>query len=197
MHPAARRLALTLACLVALAMSAAPARAGTPGDRRFLSAKDGIGVEAPPDWTLSTHTGYPSVLVLLLHPDGSRISVAVSETPASDARQLVELNRKGFEAQKLDILKVAPGPRDGMTVEARAATRGERILQVYLVRAIRRDARQAIVISLVARGEVIDSHRAAMDQVMTRLSLQPIQPPAAAQPKPASAGESASDKDRR
>ena len=71
----ARAAALTLIALVAL--TASDAGAIGPKDRRFFSARAGIGVDAPAGWTISTHTGYPNIIVLLLHPDGSRISVAV------------------------------------------------------------------------------------------------------------------------
>jgi hypothetical protein len=199
---AARRRAL----VPFLALLSVQALAVTPKDRRFVSAKQGIGVEAPPGWTISTHTGYPSILVLLLHPDGSRISISASETPAKNARELIEINRKGLEAQKLAILKVTPGPREGVELEARAPARGETVSQLYLVRSIKPDTRQAIVISLVARTDVIASHRPALDLVIARLSLEPIETTAAATPArpkeapappPASAGESAPEKESR
>src|SRR5688572_20015611 len=93
----------TLAAALAAAMAAgALAFAASPRERSFSSGVHGISAEAPPGWTLSTHTGYPSLLVLFLHPDGCRISLAAAATDALDLRSLVEQNRKGLEAQKLE-----------------------------------------------------------------------------------------------
>ena len=85
-----------------------------------------MGVEAPPGWTLSQHTGYPTVLVALVHPGGSRISVAVDRTTAKDASALVEQNKPGLLAQGLTIERVAPGPHDGVQLEARAGAAARR-----------------------------------------------------------------------
>jgi len=167
---AARLVVLIVACLLA-----APALAINPKDRRFVSAKVGIGVDAPPGWTFSTHTGYPSVVVLLLHPDGSRISIAASPTPAKSARELVELNRRGLEAQKLSVVSVGAGARGGFEVVARAEARDESLVQLYIVRPVGAGAQQAIVISLIARSEVVATHRPALEWVVTRLALSPTE----------------------
>ena len=68
----------TVAVFVALALSiAAPSDAAPSNrERRFYSARAGVGLEAPPGWNLSAHTGYLNVLCLLVHPSGSRISLA-------------------------------------------------------------------------------------------------------------------------
>src|SRR5215470_4323534 len=84
-----------LVCAVGIAF-AVGARAASPRERRFFSARHGVGVEVPPGWTLSQHTGYPSILVLLLHPNGSRISISAAPTTAKDARGLVEQNQRGL-----------------------------------------------------------------------------------------------------
>jgi hypothetical protein len=200
-----RAAALLLVPLVALA--ATDAVAVSPKDRRFFSAKLGIGVDAPAGWTISTHTGYPSVIVLLLHPDGSRISVAVSETPAATATELVDLNRKGLEAQRLSVLSAAAGARGGVEVTSRAAARNESVVQLYLVRPVSSGVRQAIVISLFARTDAVPLHRPALDTVLAKLTLEPLEAPApSATPpegkdgrsaKPGSAGERPLEKNGR
>jgi hypothetical protein len=182
-------LALMLAAALPLALVSVRALALTPKDRRFVSARQGISVEAPAGWTLSLHTGYPSILVLLLHPDRSRISVAVSETPAKSVDELVELNRKGLTAQNLQVLDVTDGPRDGRLVSARAPARDESLVQLYLLRSITADTRQAIVITLAARTSVIASQRPALDFVIDKLTLEPIEIP--------DAGAAAAHRDRR
>ena len=207
----ARAAALTLIALVAL--TASDAGAIGPKYRRFFSARAGIGVDAPAGWTISTHTGYPNIIVLLLHPDGSRISVAVSETPAATARELVELNRKGLEAQKLTVASVGAGARGGVEVASRAAARDESLVQLYMIRPLPTGVRQAIVISLFARTDTVALHRPAFDGVVAKLTLEAPETPASAAPatasaaarppadagagKPASAGERPLEKDRR
>ena len=51
---------------------------------------------------------------------------------ASDARALVEQSRRGLEAQHLAIARVAPGPRDGVLVDARGVGRAAELRQLYL-----------------------------------------------------------------
>jgi hypothetical protein len=146
--------------------------AASPKDRRFVSAKHGIGVEAPNGWTLSLHTGYPSIVALLVHPNGSRISISVSETTAQTARELVDRNRRGLEAQRLTVTKVAESVRDGFAVDARAQVRDDQLRQIYLVRALPGGAHQAIILTLTARADVFATAAASLDLVVARLTLE-------------------------
>ena len=112
-HPP-RSAALVLVGGVALAaflVVGTLAAMGASRERRFFSARQGVGVEAPLGWTLSLHTGYPEILCVLLHPDGSRISLSASATKAADAKALAAALRRGLEAQHLTITRVADGPR--------------------------------------------------------------------------------------
>src|SRR5436309_1498840 len=70
------RVVLVAASAVTALVVGDPARAIGPRDRHFSRARHGIGVEAPAGWTLSQHTGFGDTVVLLLHPDGSRISLS-------------------------------------------------------------------------------------------------------------------------
>jgi hypothetical protein len=191
------------ASLVASLFFALPAAAIAPNDRRFVSARQGVSVEAPPGWTLSTHTGFPSILVLLLHPDGSRISVAASDTPARDARELAEPNRRALEQQTGAAVSAHAGARNGVELNGQAAARGEAIVQLYLVRPFGPDgARQAIVLSLVAPQPAIALRRADLDFVIAKLGLtQPTPAAPAAGPAPigraGSGGERGTEKERR
>ena len=153
-------------------MLAAPARAGGPTERRFVSARNGISVEAPPGWTLSTHTGFPNILVLLLHPDGSRISIAVSETQAKDAREVAEPNRRALEKQTGSAVTARAGARNGVELDGQACGRSEAIVQLYLVRALAPEGpRQAIVVSLFAPEAALALRRADLDFVIGKLGL--------------------------
>jgi hypothetical protein len=177
-----------LACATQQALPPGAADAATTAkDRRFVSARNGISVEAPTGWTLSTHTGFPSILVLLLHPDGSRISVAVAESPAKTARELADSNRRGLDAQGLKVVGVRASAREGVEVEAQSAARAETVVQLYLLRALASGSgsRQAVVITMTTPTAALALHRPALDYVIGKLGLNPL-PEAASQPHPAS-----------
>jgi len=200
--PARARIACSLAVALAASQLAAPARAGGPTDRRFVSARNGIAVEAPTGWTLSTHTGFPNILVLLLHPDGSRISVAVSETQARDAREVAEPNRRALEKQTGSAVTARAGARNGVELDGRAGGRNEGIVQLYLVRALAPEGpRQAIVVSLIAPQAALALRRADLDFVIGKLGLNAVTLPAAPAAKSgaggSSAGERGAEKERR
>ena len=187
-------------CFAACLVVARHASAIAPNDRRFVSARKGVSVEAPTGWTLSTHTGFPSILVLLLHPDGSRISVSASDTPARDARELAETNRRALEQQTGNAVTARAGARNGVELDGQAAGRLEAIVQLYLVRPFGPDgSRQAIVLSLVAPQQALALRRADLDFVITKLGL--TQPTAPATPAPSarsgSGGERGAEKERR
>lgn len=148
------------------------AQAASPRERRFFSARQGVGIEAPPGWTISQHTGYPSILVLLLHADGSRISVSAAPTTASDARGLVEQNRRGLQAQRLTITKQSPGLRGGIVVDARATDRDEVVRQLYLVRSLRDDSRQAVVVTLVTKPARLADAGSGFEWALSHLTLE-------------------------
>jgi hypothetical protein len=142
-----------------------------PHERRFFSARHGVGVDAPTSWTISQHTGYPSILVLLLHPNGSRISVSAAPTTAADARALAEQNRRALEIQRLAITKVSPGPRGGVQVEARNA-HGDELRQLYIVRALPNNTRQAVVITLVAKTDTLAAAAPGYEWTVAHLALE-------------------------
>lgn len=156
----------------ALLLIAGAVRAASPHDRKFFSQRHGVGVEAPTGWTISQHTGYPSILVALLHPDGSRISISAASTTAKDARELAEQNRRGLEAQRLSVLHVGAGARGGVIVESRASDRDETLRQLYIVRAAGRGARQAVVLTLVTRQDRLASAVPAFDWAIAHLTLE-------------------------
>jgi hypothetical protein len=199
----ARLATSALAVALAASLLAAPARAAGPTERRFVSARNGITVEAPTGWTLSTHTGFPNILVLLLHPDGSRISIAVSETQAKDAREVAEPNRRVLERQTGSAVTARAGARNGVELDGQAASRSEAIVQLYLVRALAPEGpRQAIVVSLIAPAPSLPLRRADLDFVIGKLGLTAITLPAPTAPAKigaggSSAGERGAEKERR
>jgi hypothetical protein len=170
------------ACVAALALLAAPRSesAGGNRDRRFFSARAGVGIEAPPGWDLSLHTGYVQVLCLLVHPSGSRISLAVDAAlTARDAAGLAAESRPGLAAQGLEVTGVTPGPRGGVLVDARLPRRNQALRQLYLVRDVAGNppGRQAIVLTLTTTPADLAAAGGALDWVIARLDLEaPLRP---------------------
>jgi len=200
------RSSLAVALAASLNVASAPSHAAGPTDRRFVSARNGITVESPAGWTLSTHTGFPNILVLLLHPDGSRISIAVSETQAKDAREVAEPNRRVLEKQTGSAVTARAGARNGVELDGQASGRDEAIVQLYLVRALAPDGpRQAIVVSLFAPEAALALRRADLDFVIGKLGLTAITVPSPASSTKSgaggtsttSAGERGAEKERR
>lgn len=164
-----------LAALSLIGAGAAPAAIG-PRDRHLFSGRQGISVEAPAGWTLSQHTGYGETIALLLHPDGSRITVTAATTTAPDTAALFQQNRPGLLAQGLPPVSTAAGPRGFFAVDIEAPRRAERIRQLYLVREIP-EGRQAVILTLVSRASVFAAQTPALDFVASRLGLEdPVLP---------------------
>jgi hypothetical protein len=162
-----------IAALIGASISRPTHAAVGPRDRRLTSLAAGIVVEAPAGWTLSQHTGYRDTLVLLLHPDGSRISVTAAMTPARTAAELFRQNLPGLNAAGMRVLASVPGARGALIVDlgpAAASTRDERLRQSYLVRAVP-GGWQAIVLTLVCRDGVFAARTPALDFVQTRMGF--------------------------
>jgi hypothetical protein len=162
------------ATLLAATVVWAQARVTSSKERRFFSARDGVGLEAPNGWALSTHTGYPTVLVVFVHPGGSRISMAVDRTKLATAAALAEQNRPGLLGQGFVIDRVAPGPVGGVRVEAHAPRRNQVIRQLYLVRGLDgvRDGHQAIIVSLAGPTDQLTAVGPAFDWTVGHLALE-------------------------
>ena len=151
-----------------------------PRDRRLTNLAAGISIEAPAGWTLSQHTGYRDTIVLLLHPDGSRISVTAALTPAHTTAELFRQNLPGLSASGLRVVSSVAGPRGSLTVDLGPGTeapRGQRLRQSYLVREVA-GGWQAIVLTLVCSEAVFDARNPALDFVLTRMGLDEPTPPA-------------------
>jgi hypothetical protein len=160
-----------LGALVAALVATAPNVGAATRDRRFFSARHGVGVDAPVGWSISQHTGYPSILVLLLHPNGSRISVSAAVTPAADAKALADQNRRALEIQHLTITKVSAGARGGVQVDARNP-HGDELRQLYVVRPLPNGTRQALVVTLVAKTPTIAAALPGYDWTVAHLALE-------------------------
>jgi hypothetical protein len=173
----------TVAAAAILSVDAsAQVRPGSSKERRFWSAREGVGVDVPSGWTLSLHTGYANILCSILHPGGSRISLAVDRTDAADASALVAESKAGLTAQGIVVDRVSPGIRNGQLVDARVPRRKQALRQLYLVRAFENEGlgRQAIVVTLTAPADQLASVSGAFDWVLGHLALEtPVRPPEA------------------
>jgi hypothetical protein len=161
-----------------------------PRARRFFSARHGVGIDAPVGWSLAKHTGFPDVLAVLLHPSGGRLSISAAPTRAATAQALAEESRRGLEAQRLTIGRVAAGARGGVELQAVNSARGETLRQLYLVRPVNGGARQAIVLTLVARDDAFVALAPTFEWAAAHLALE--QPAGA--PESPDAGASAAQR---
>jgi hypothetical protein len=171
----ATRILAALALASAFSLAARSDGATSNRERRFYSARAGVGLEAPPGWSLSAHTGYPNILCLLVHPSGSRISLAVDAAGAAEnAAALAEQSRAGLLAQGIEITGVGPGPRGGVIVDARVPRRNQVLRQLYLVRVVEGNPvwRQALVLTLTTAPADLPAASGALDWVISRLELQ-------------------------
>jgi hypothetical protein len=157
---------------VLLAGGGARVASGASRDRHFFSARQGVGLEAPMGWTLSLHTGYPEILCVLLHPDGSRISLSVAPTKAADGQALAEQSRRGLEAQHLAVSRIVAGPRGGVLVDAHGTTHGAALRQLYLARPAGAGKTQGIVLTLSTRTETLTAAVTAFDWTVAHLALE-------------------------
>jgi hypothetical protein len=168
-----RTLVISTVTFATAVFTSAQARAISPKDRRLESVRAGITVEAPAGWTLSQHTGYADTIVLLLHPDGCRISVTASATTADTPSTLFEQNRPGLMAEGMLPSPLGPGVRGSFMVELgraqeRATDRPDKVRQLYLVRSVPA-GRQAVILTLVCRATAFPARLVALDFVATRL----------------------------
>ena len=179
--PHRRTAALTiLTATLALALAARATTALAAGkERRYSNTKYGVTVDAPAGWTMSPHTGYPDILVVLVHPGGARISLAATNTALAGARDLAEQNRRGLEAQGLTVSNVAPAPRDGVIVDAQSRTGAERIRQYYVIRTAEDQAHQALVLTLTTPTPLLPTMLPPFTTILTHLltDTPPAPPP--------------------
>jgi hypothetical protein len=181
-----------LTSFAALLAISGPA-AGATKERRFTSAKLGVTVEAPGGWTMSLHTGYPNIIAVLLHPSGSRLSVAISPTAARSSQELADQNRRGVEAQGLSVGAIGNSSASGIILDAQSPTRDEAVRQYYLVRETT-PTRQALVVTLTTRKALLASMVVALDFVVSHLALESPQsdsppPSSPIRPEDGSAGK--------
>jgi len=167
-------IAAAIGISVAAAAFADTTRSGSGKERRYFSARYGVGIEAPPGWTLSQHTGYPTVLVALVHPGGSRISLAVDRTNVKDAGALVDQSKAGLVAQGLNVERIGPGAHNGVQLEARAAQRNQALRQLYIVRSVGApaDPKQAVVVTLTTPLGDLAAASGPFDWVLAHLTFE-------------------------
>lgn len=103
-------------------------------ERRLHKGSPGLSAEAPDGWGFSTQTGYPAIVFLLVHPDGSKLSVSLSKTHASTGAMFADQNRAALRASRFQFLAEADGPRNGRVFDLRPAGTDQLVRQLYFVR---------------------------------------------------------------
>ena len=91
-----------------------------------------------------------------------------------------------------DIVGERASARDGVEIEAQSAARAETVIQLYVLRdlatatatgtATTAPPKQAVILSLITATASVATHRAAFDQVVAKLGLNPVPDAAAARP---------------
>ena len=103
-------------------------------ERRLHKAGLGLSVEAPPGWGFSTQTGYPAVAFLLLHPDGSRLSLSVTKTHASSSAAFVEENVPALRLAHFVVVRASDTTNGARLLELKPEKGSSLVKQIYAVR---------------------------------------------------------------
>jgi len=103
-------------------------------ERRLHKAAFGLSVEAPAGWGFSTQTGYPAVAFLLLHPDGSRLSVSVTKTHASSSAAFVEENVPALRLAHFAVVRASDTTNGARLLELKPEKGSSLVKQIYAVR---------------------------------------------------------------
>ena len=109
------------------------AQAAVLRERRLHKASLGIAAEAPAGWGFTTQTGYPAIIFLLLHPDGSKLSVSLVKTAATSADAFASENKAALRASRFSIVRESATSQKGHLVEVRPSTGAVVIKQLYTV----------------------------------------------------------------
>lgn len=111
----------------------AEAQAAVLRERRLHKASLGIAAEAPAGWGFTTQTGYPAIVFLLLHPDGSKLSVSLVKTGAENADSFATENKTALRASRFTIVRESATSQRGRLIEVKPSTGGVVIKQLYAV----------------------------------------------------------------
>jgi hypothetical protein len=133
--------ALFLAILVAL----------SPPDRSAVSTRFHLRIEVPLGWTLLRQTSYPSIIAVMTHRDGGRLTLSGQPVgPAATARTLADQNRPLLEKQGLRVERLRPEADGVLTVEASTRDGKLAVRQLYGIRGNR-----GVVLTLAAASSKI------------------------------------------
>jgi hypothetical protein len=133
--------ALFIALLVAL----------SPPDRSAVSIRFHLRIEVPLGWTLLRQTSYPSIIAVMTHRDGGRLTLSGQPVGAgATARTLVDQNRPLLEKQGLRIERLRSEADGVLAVEASTHDGKLAVRQLYSVRVNR-----GLVLTLAAASAKI------------------------------------------
>jgi hypothetical protein len=108
-----------------------------PTDRTVISERHQVRIDAPLGWTVLKQTAYPSVVAIMTHREGGRLTLSAQKTrPGETVEALVASNRPALEQQGVVIDRVAPSSAGEGVTELTGHSRNGRIAlrQIYGIR---------------------------------------------------------------
>ncbi|HJZ85224.1 MAG TPA: hypothetical protein VKN99_08655 [Polyangia bacterium] len=93
-------------------------------ERSVVSDRYQVRIDAPAGWTVLRQTAYPSMIAVMTHKDGGRLTLSAQRARAGDTVEAVaERNRAALERTGMQTGKVGPSSIGEGTVELTATTR--------------------------------------------------------------------------
>jgi hypothetical protein len=109
-----------------------------PSDRTVSNEHYNVRIEAPVGWTVQKQIAYPSVIAVMAHRDGGRMTLSAERARSAETAQtLAERNRAAMEKKGMKVVRTSPLPgNDAVEIEATTGKGDLAMVQVYFVRGL-------------------------------------------------------------
>ena len=109
-----------------------------PSDRTVTNEHYNVRIDAPAGWTVQKLVAYPSVIAVMAHRDGGRMTLSAElARSAETAQTLAERNRAAMEKKGMKVFRTSPLPgNDAVQIEATTGKGDLAMVQVYFVRGL-------------------------------------------------------------
>jgi hypothetical protein len=109
-----------------------------PSDRTITNEHYNVRIDAPIGWAVQKQIAYPSVVAVMAHRDGGRMTLSAERARSAETAQtLAERNRAAMEKKGMRVTHLAPLPgNDAVEVEATTQNGSLAMRQVYFVRGL-------------------------------------------------------------
>jgi len=109
-----------------------------PSDRTVVNEHYNVRIEAPVGWTVQKLVAYPSVVAVMAHRDGGRMTLSAERARSAETAQtLAERNRAAMEKKGMKVTHLSPLPgNEAVELEATTAKGDLAMVQVYFVRGL-------------------------------------------------------------